>query len=305
MESEWVLFGFEARRFAADHSLPFYTLCNIHLHYITLIIIVVVIISDYRAEIVFGNEEDKSPSSRKVWLDNNGSVHVGSIDGLRFVLTRSASGNGFRVSRVAHLRVIAGASVIIRDAAVVALIPQPPIRKAHITVSVGSKKLRAPAFASSFGPSISSSAATERGEFRVDRPALPLLNSTFKYGCEIYRNDPTNSVIGKVVIVRRGNCDFARKANQAALGGAKAVIVVNTAEDEDITPSADLSQEDGMMALVPLLLVGNATGERIQEMLERGKGVAQISVKATDTSEENELINLGGYVVSNVRLKRN
>jgi hypothetical protein len=91
------------------------------------------------------------------------------------------------------------------------------------------------------------------------------------------------------------------------LGGAKAIIVVNSLEEDDVIPSADRIEVAATNALVPLLLVGNATGATLERILlnEATNGREMIlSVEATDVSEENEPINLAGYVVSNVRLKR-
>ena len=91
------------------------------------------------------------------------------------------------------------------------------------------------------------------------------------------------------------------------MGGAKAIIVVNSLEEDDVIPSADRIEVVATNALVPLLLVGNATGATLERILlnEAKNGREMIlSVEATDVSEENEPINLAGYVVSNVRLKR-
>jgi hypothetical protein len=160
--------------------------------------------------------EDTSPSRKKVYLDSSGLVVINVIEGLRFTLTRSLTGEGFRVSKVSNLKVIEGASVIIRDPTVLNLIPVPPLKKAHLTLSINNRPLlRAPAYQASFGPSISSEpmAASSVGEFRINRPGLPVITSAFKYGCEPYR---TESIFGKVVIVRRGMCPFLTKSNQGS-----------------------------------------------------------------------------------------
>lgn len=106
-------------------------------------------------------------------------------------------------------------------------------------------------------------------------------------------------------------CTFAWKSHQAALGGAKAIIVVNTEDEDDVTPTADSVEDEALLkTLVPLLMVGNTSGTAFEKLLMttsgREFGGAVLSVTASHgVEDENEPINLGGYVVSNVKLKRN
>lgn len=46
------------------------------------------------------------------------------------------------------------------------------------------------------------------------------------------------SLMGKIALIERGNCDFAAKVNSAAAAGAKAVVVFNRDSSEDIAGSA-------------------------------------------------------------------
>jgi hypothetical protein len=54
------------------------------------------------------------------------------------------------------------------------------------------------------------------------------------FGCEPLANAP--AVVGKLVLVERGTCDFVDKAANAVAAGAVAVVIINVS-----TPSAPIS----------------------------------------------------------------
>jgi mannosidase alpha-like ER degradation enhancer 1 len=225
---------------------------------------------------------------------------------LRFALTRSQpGGDGFFVSRVGPYRIPVGQFVHIGDPLVLASIPLRRPEKIQLSASVGDSTLHLPALVANFGPSIAST-SPPTGAFAFSEPALPLVTTTFPYGCEPHHHGEGSSsgldVEGKVLVLRRGMCSFARKANLAALGGAKAVIVINTdSDDDDIVPSADAEERD-YKALVPLLLVSNHTGTALEALMASGPGKG--SVKAEEATDEVEPMILGGYHVMNVKLQR-
>ncbi|KAK4056367.1 hypothetical protein OIO90_002510 [Microbotryomycetes sp. JL221] len=190
-----------------------------------------------------------------------------------------------------------------------------------------SPALHASALVANFGPSIASSQPPPNS-FAFTMPSLPLVKPTFQFGCDPFVSEEdddgknnsgvmpsqstqvtqstyASSVEGKVVLLHRGQCSFARKSNMAALSGIKGVIVINSSDDEEFIPSAD-GDEQALDALVPLLMVSNTTGYAIESMVEnaREQGL-ETSVGLVDAHDETDggLI-LGGYQVLNVKLHR-
>ena len=179
-----------------------------------------------------------------------------------------------------------------------------PTLRIELQVVVGQQSLKFPALASDFGPSLSSTAAPSTS-FAINRPALPLAVAVDFYGCDTY-HDPT-AIDGKVLILRRGHCSFVQKSNLGARAGAKAILVINSAEEQDIVPSGG-TIEDGATAkeLVPLLMIGNSTGIALLKVLEEGgvKKGATIVPRARRVEGETEPLLLGGHTVLNIHLKR-
>lgn len=259
---------------------------------------------DYNVELIFGEKEDLRPSPQKLWQDAKGSTHVAVINNLRFTLQRAGEG-GFVVSKIAHYRVPLGTLVIIEDPIVLNTIAALPTLRIELQVVVGKQSLKFPALASDFGPSLSSTAAPA-GSFAINRPALPLAVAVDLYGCDTY-HDPT-AIDGNVLILRRGHCSFVRKSNLGAKAGAKAILVINSAEEQDIVPSGG-TIEDGSSEkkeLVPLMMIGNSTGIALLKLLdEAGRGVgASIVPRARRVEGEIEPLLLGGHTVLNIQLKR-
>ncbi|GAA5987326.1 hypothetical protein JCM11641_002686 [Rhodosporidiobolus odoratus] len=162
--------------------------------------------------------------------------------------------------------------------------------------------LHIPALAASFGPSFSSRASPEEqiSPFHLDGEPLPLLLPSFSpYGCEAHHPPPSSlpphtkdsssipsvlppssaAISPHLLLLHRGHCSFALKSHLAALSGASGVILISahTPSDDDINqdgfivPSADPNEEgeEVMKSLVPLVLAGNSTGMRLEEMVRR------------------------------------
>lgn len=80
---------------------------------------------------------------------------------------------------------------------------------------------------------------------------------------------------GKIVVVRRGNCNFVTKVKAAQNAGAIAVIVVNNVEG-----SISMSGADGGIT-IPAISVTNAVGENLIDQMALGT----VSVKIQSQSE--------------------
>lgn len=283
-------------------------------------------LQDYAVEILFaagGEAEDLAPAASKLGQTADGSVisafvcfatrcekklthspSVHGISGLRFSLTRAwPGGDDYLISRVGPYRIPPSRFVTIDDPVVLASIPASRINKVELSMVVetatGESTLKGLAYAAAFGPSIASNGAAS-GSFAVSLPPLPLVSSPSPYGCDVHHGS-SPSLDGKVVILRRGGCSFAKKANVAALAGAKGVLVVGTLDDEDVVPLAD-EEEASYKALVPLVLVSNSTGSALEAMMKEGGG-ATIKAEAAKDEDVNALV-LGGYTVVNVKLLR-
>ncbi|GAA5882976.1 hypothetical protein JCM16303_006771 [Sporobolomyces ruberrimus] len=176
------------------------------------------------------------------------------------------------------------------------------------------------ALAANFGPSLSIRKPLP-GSFALRNPALPLTTSLYPYGCEPHhprttaRGNSPDSIEGKLVLLHRGVCSFALKSSLAALSGAKGVVVINSSDTEDVVPSASAQEEseETMKSLVPMILVGNATGGVLEELVKNRKEGETVWVRVREETkgkgeeEEDELMEglvLGGYVTRNVKLGR-
>ena len=224
------------------------------------------------------------------------------INNLRFTLQRAGEGGGFVVSKIAHYRVPLGSIVVIEDPIVLKAIAALPSLRIELQVVVGKQSLKFPALASDFGPSLSSTAAPA-GSFAIDRPPVALAVAADFYGCDTY-HDPT-PINGKVLLLRRGHCSFVQKSNLGAKAGAKGIIVINSAEEQDIVPSGG-GIEDGLekKELVPLLMIGNSTGVALMKLMDEGRKEATIVPYPRRVEGETEPLLLGGHTVLNIQLKR-
>ncbi|BGP20642.1 hypothetical protein JCM10213v2_008805 [Rhodosporidiobolus nylandii] len=198
-------------------------------------------------------------------------------------------------------------------------------------------ELHIPALAASFGPSLASHAAEALSPFTLDGEPLPLLLPPFSpYGSQPSAPAPRDPIPPHLLLLRRGHCSFALKSHFAALSGASGVVLVSSPTELDndptgegfIVPSAEAADEaeETMKALVPLVLVGNATGARLEAMARRaGEGNVRLPLegheervgeseeqqvfvavhRADDEEDEGEQaagMVLGGYVVRNIKL---
>src|SRR5690606_19501124 len=82
-------------------------------------------------------------------------------------------------------------------------------------------------------------------------------------GCENITNG--SALNGKIVLTRRGNCDFAVKVKKAQDNGAKAVVVVNNVAGAPIV----MGGEDPTIT-IPSVMIRNTDGEPIIDALLDG-----------------------------------
>ncbi|GAA5939158.1 hypothetical protein JCM1841_003340 [Sporobolomyces salmonicolor] len=196
-------------------------------------------------------------------------------------------------------------------------------------------RLQLSALAASFGPSLSSRQPPPNS-FAVSQPALPVTTSLSSYGCEPHHPAPpsssssssshpsahdTTALEGHLLLVHRGHCSFARKSHLAALAGAAGVIVINSAHEDWVVPSAAAEDEHDATrrSLVPVVLVANGTGAELEELVRttRARGAGdEVWVSVEEEAEgdgdaqgedEDELVEgmvLGGYWTRNVKLPR-
>jgi hypothetical protein len=228
------------------------------------------------------------------------------VKGLRFQLTRRTDDQSlYDVSKVGPYRIPSSASVIISDPEVVPILRDSPVHSPSRTIlrfastDEGSKQefLVDSASSAQFGPDILSNAALD-GSFAFQRPALQVTTiPTSPFGCGPY-NLPRDSVSkGSVLFIRRGLCTFAAKMKFAAAAGAKGVIVSGDT-DEVIVPSAGPEDDLGKV-LVPLVLVKNSTGLRVENLLARAESRGKEVVVEVIPSQG--VLYLNGYALANVR----
>jgi hypothetical protein len=104
-----------------------------------------------------------------------------------------------------------------------------------------------PVMLATFGPDVRIHGATD---LCIGNGPLEVvgLNPPNEYGCKpinqepfVHKNERPEDVNGKVILVKRGECTFADKVQNAVFAGAKAVIVAN--EDEHLLiPTSDRIQ---------------------------------------------------------------
>ena len=103
---------------------------------------------------------------------------------------------------------------------------------------------------------------------------IEVFKPTADFGCRLYDLPVTRPA----VLLRRGQCTFSRKALLATQAGASAAIVINTDDDlfvpggdadlmDSSNNTASVGQVQDGVSMVPLLLVGNATGAAVEAAL--------------------------------------
>ncbi|MBF4983497.1 T9SS-dependent M36 family metallopeptidase [Nonlabens mediterrranea] len=83
--------------------------------------------------------------------------------------------------------------------------------------------------------------------------------------CDVITNG--NSLSGKIVVMRRGNCQFGTKVLAAENQGAIAVIVVNNAPTN---PIAMAPGNDGDLVTIPSIMISQADGNLLITALQNG-----------------------------------
>ena len=89
-------------------------------------------------------------------------------------------------------------------------------------------------------------------------PAAMITDPQRAEGCQPY---PEGSLLGKIVVVDRGDCLFVEKVEHADAAGAQGVLVINHLGD-DLIRMALLEDTD-----IPAFFVGGADGQAIRELL--------------------------------------
>lgn len=86
---------------------------------------------------------------------------------------------------------------------------------------------------------------------------------------------PSNLVLGKVVLIDRGDCAFIEKAQSAQLGGASGIIVVNNIPGEGLIAMG--GDETGASILIPAVMINYEDGQILKN--ELALGAVQIGLR--------------------------
>jgi hypothetical protein len=105
-------------------------------------------------------------------------------------------------------------------------------------------------------------------------------------------NDITNpdDLNGKIVVIRRGECEFGTKILSAENAGAIAVIMTNNVPGGPITMGAG---EDGDSVTIPSIMISQADGSALISQLQNGEIINASLINAanyTDSDLDNEII---------------
>ncbi len=127
-----------------------------------------------------------------------------------------------------------------------------------------------PGSAAAYGPRIGAEGISGALTLVEDGSNLP------NRGCRELTN--TEAISGTIALVERGTCSYTQKASRAQDAGAIAVIVINTSSDR---PSISFGRADEL--LIPLMVIGNTSGQTIKEGLEAG-----VQVRLTTPPRETD-----------------
>jgi hypothetical protein len=105
-------------------------------------------------------------------------------------------------------------------------------------------------------------------------------------GCDSYING--SAVIGKIAVIRRGDCEFGFKVLQAELEGAVAVIIVNNVADDPITMGGGAV---GGSVNIPSIMVNQADGEAMIAALLNGDTINGTIVAAAPYQKDGDFDN--------------
>lgn len=120
---------------------------------------------------------------------------------------------------------------------------------------------------SSFGPRISNPAHSLNGI--VSGPLYHFsFASSLSLGCDSYTAEQATLVAGHILVIRRGDCFFARKTRLAQVAGARGVVFVNT-ENTLFYPGWSQSGDDsdGTVISIPSVLATWETGKELVRKL--------------------------------------
>ena len=100
----------------------------------------------------------------------------------------------------------------------------------------------------------------------------------------------STELVGKIVVIRRGTCEFGFKILAAENAGAIAVIMVNNEAGGPITMGAGA---DGGSVTIPSIMISQADGEALIAALQAGETINAELINAanyTDSDYDNEII---------------
>ncbi|MDG1714726.1 T9SS-dependent M36 family metallopeptidase [Lacinutrix sp.] len=130
----------------------------------------------------------------------------------------------------------------------------------------------------------------------VDNTSAPDYFPDFNDGCGAVTNGTDLS--GKIVVIRRGNCPFVDKIQNAQDAGAAGVIVVNhnnPANDPNYVEYVGMSGTTNPAFTIPSVFINNADGEQLISALQNNEVINATIVSAPvpvqrDGSLDNEIV---------------
>lgn len=190
----------------------------------------------------------------------------------------------FDVVRVGPFRVAAGGQVTVSDPFLHTALRStaPPL----VRLRFGGASLEADVQPASFGPSFNETLQ------RLPLAELVLPPADNEHGCEPYIVNG-----GSVIVLKRGECTFGRKASAVTVMGEAVILVVD--DGDGVLPVADGDAENE--ARVPLGMVSAKTGATLDRMVMAAGGEG-VRVQAVDVKEKTEEVIINGYRLRNLRL---
>ncbi|KAA1076719.1 alpha mannosidase-like protein [Puccinia graminis f. sp. tritici] len=219
-----------------------------------------------------------SRSSPDMPSEADAFVLVKNLTGLTFSLKKRFDQDSYEIVKVGSFELSAKTQVVLSDPyAVKVLKPQSESEKLSQRDRDHLTGIRVYYEDSSDWPSNRDSSSLEEEEGELDSISRPVMLATFgpdvripgstglsigngalevvglnppnEYGCEpitqepvvVHKKERPEDVNGKVVLVKRGQCTFADKVQNALLAGAKALIVANQ-DDTLLIPTSDRIQ---------------------------------------------------------------
>ncbi|KRX10113.1 hypothetical protein PPERSA_08516 [Pseudocohnilembus persalinus] len=122
----------------------------------------------------------------------------------------------------------------------------------------------------------------------ISLPENSYTQEQLQYGCQPY------TVNTPIVLIKRGECKFAVKANQATLAGAKFMIITND-RDEDITQLSLVDRSSNNHFNLGIIMVNLQDGEKLRQLVENAHKKNDQHIKLSiylDKIEQSQIIQL-------------